>query len=39
MGVVVPVTGPHPFTVEGTMLLNFYFGRSRPNPGLPIIGG
>jgi hypothetical protein len=39
MGVVTPVTGPRPFSVEGTVLLNVYFGRSRRNPAPPIIGG
>ncbi len=39
MGVVTPVTGPRPFSIEGTVLLNVYFGRSRRNPAAPIIGG
>jgi hypothetical protein len=39
LGVVTPVTGPKPFNVEGTVLLNVYFGRSRRNPAAPIIGG
>ena len=38
MGVVVPVTGPRPFSIEGTVLFNYYFGRSRPKPSAPIIG-
>lgn len=39
MGVVTPVTGPRPFSIEGTVLLNVYFGRSRRNAAPPIIGG
>lgn len=39
MGVVTPVTGPRPFSIEGTVLLNYYFGRSRRNPAPPIVGG
>lgn len=39
MGVVTPVTGPRPFSIEATVLLNVYFGRSRRNPAAPIIGG
>jgi hypothetical protein len=39
MGVVTPVTGPRPFTIEATVLLNVYFGRSRRNAAPPIIGG
>jgi hypothetical protein len=39
LGVVTPVTGPRPFSIEATVLLNVYFGRSRRNPAPPIIGG
>jgi len=39
-GVVTPVTGPHPFTYEMLVLLNFRFGRSRgARAPLPIVGG
>jgi hypothetical protein len=39
-GVVTPVTGPHPFSYELLVLLNFRFGRSRgPRAPLPITGG
>jgi hypothetical protein len=39
MGAVVPVTGPRPFSIEATVLLNIYFGRSARNPAAPIVGG
>jgi hypothetical protein len=39
MGVITPVTGPRPFTVEATVLFNYYFGRSVPRPAPPNIGG
>jgi hypothetical protein len=39
MGVITPVTGPHPFTVEATILFNYYFGGSRRTTALPIVGG
>ncbi len=38
MGAVVPVTGPRPFSIEATVLLNYYFGRSR-RPAPVNIGG
>jgi hypothetical protein len=39
LGVVTPVTGPRPFDVEATLLLNVYYGRSRRNAAFPVIGG
>jgi hypothetical protein len=39
MGAVVPVTGPRPFDIEATLLLNVYYGRSRRGPAFPIFGG
>jgi hypothetical protein len=39
-GAVTPTTGPKPFHIEATALLNIYFGRSRrPAAALPMIGG
>ena len=40
MGVVVPVTGPRPFSIEGSILFNYYFGqgRRRQTPP-PVISG
>jgi hypothetical protein len=40
-GVVTPVTGPHPFSYELLVLLNFRFGRTArgPRPPLPMTGG
>ena len=41
MAAVSPVTGPRPFSIEGTILLNFFFGKSRQStaPALPVVGG
>ncbi len=40
MAAVSPVTGPRPFSIEGTVLLNFFYGKSRrTTPALPLVGG
>ena len=38
-GAVTPVTGPRPFNIEATALVNVYYGRSRRSaPAFPVVG-